>query len=110
MWPSWTLMRIGIDGLLERGGAGAAVGVEEALAILAFAQVDLDQLLDGVGDLVGRQGGTEDMAQARVLFAGAAQRELVELLALLIDAQDADVAHMVVAAGVDAAADLDLQL
>ena len=38
------------------------------------------------------------------------QGDLVELLALLIDAQDADVAHVVVAAGVDAAADLDLQL
>ena len=36
--------------------------------------------------------------------------ELVVLLALLLDAQDADVADVVVAAGVDAAGDLDLQL
>ena len=35
---------------------------------------------------------------------------MVELLALLIDAQDTDVAHVVVAAGIDAARDLDLQL
>ena len=47
---------------------------------------------------------------AVVLVAGAAERELVELLALLLDAEDADMADVVMAAGVDAAGDLDLQL
>ena len=40
----------------------------------------------------------------------AAERDLVEFLALLVEAEDADVADMVVAAGVDAARDLDLEL
>ena len=44
------------------------------------------------------------------LVAGAAERELVELLALLLDAEDADMADVVMAAGIDAAGDLDLEL
>ena len=46
----------------------------------------------------------------RVLVARAAERDLVELVALLLDAENADVADVVVAAGIDAAGDLDLQL
>jgi hypothetical protein len=42
--------------------------------------------------LVGRQRRAEDLADRSVLGARAAQRQLVEFLALLIDAQDADVA------------------
>ena len=45
-----------------------------------------------------------------MLVARAAERDLVEFLALLLDAENADVADMVVAAGIDAAGDLDLQL
>src|SRR5690606_27608354 len=91
--PSWvSLMYVGIHGLLERGDAGTPECVEEPLAVLAFAQIDLDQLLDGLGDLLVRQGGAQDGAQRRVFGARAAQGDLVELLALLIDAKDADVA------------------
>src|SRR5437868_7313853 len=97
MWPPSTLMRVGIDGLLEGGDARAAEGVQEALAVAALAQVDLDHLLDGLGHLVGRQGRAQHGAERGVLFAGAAQGDLVELLALLIDAQDADVTHVMVA-------------
>ena len=45
-----------------------------------------------------------------VLVGAAAERDLVEFLAVLVDAQDADMADMVMAAGIDAAGDLDLQL
>ncbi len=44
------------------------------------------------------------------LVAGAAERDLVEFGTLLLDAEDADMADMVMAAGVDAAGNLDLQL
>src|SRR6185437_2559857 len=110
--PRWPvhLMSVGIDGLLERGDAGAPEGVEEALAIATLAQVDVDHVLDGVGDLRRRQRRTQHLAQRGVRLGRAAQRHLVELLALLIDAEDADRAHVVVAAGVDAAADLHAQL
>ena len=52
----------------------------------------------------------EDGADRGVLGGGAAERDLVEFLALLVEAEDADVAHMVVAAGIDAARDVDLEL
>ena len=43
------------------------------------------------------------------LVAGAAERDLVEFLAFPLDAENADVAGVMVAAGVDAAGNLDLQ-
>ena len=58
----------------------------------------------------GPKPGPMMAAERGVLRARAAEHELVELLALLLDAEDADVADVVVAAGVDAAGDLDLQL
>ena len=50
-----------------------------------------------------------DLADAGVFRARAAQLQLVEFDALLVDAQDADMAGMMMAAGIDAAGDLDLQ-
>ena len=67
--------------------------------------------LDRVDDLVGGHGRPEDRADRRLAEVDvAAQGELVELLAVLVDAEDADVADVMMAAGVDAARDLDLQL
>ena len=62
-------MSVGIDGLLERREAGAAEGVEEALAVLALAQIDLHQLVDRLGDPVGRQRRAQDLADLGVLGA-----------------------------------------
>jgi len=45
----------------------------------------------------------------RVLVGAAADRDLVKFLAVLLDAENADVADMVVAARVDAAGDVDVQ-
>src|SRR3989338_1289667 len=108
--PLTSSISLGIDSLLEGLEAEAPIGVEEALAVGPDGEIGADQLVNGGGDLVGRQGRTQDLADRGVFRARAAQRQLVEFLALLIDAQDADVGHVVVAAGVDAAADLDLQL
>src|SRR4051812_17743402 len=103
-------MSVGIDGLLEGADAGAPEGVEEALAVVAFAQIDLHQGIHRVGDLLVGKRRAEHRAYSGVFRARATQSELVELLALLIDAENADVPDVVVPAGVDAAADLDLQL
>ena len=78
--------------------------------VLPQVEVGVDDRLDGVDDLVGGEGRADDVAERRGLGGGAAERDLVELLALLVDAEDADVADVVMAAGVDAAGDLDLQL
>ena len=78
----------------------------------ARAQLEVggDHLLDRIDDAVGAEAGAGDGGQGRVLRAGAAEQELIVLLAALLDAEDADVADVVVAAGVDAAGDLDLEV
>ena len=55
------------------------------------------------------EAGAHDVADAGVFRARAAQLELVEFHALLVDAQNADMAGMVMAAGIDAAGNLDLE-
>src|SRR5690606_18079647 len=55
------------------------------------------------------EAGADDAADRGVLVGAAADGELVEFLALLVEAEDADVADVVMAAGVDAAGDVDGQ-
>src|SRR5689334_5013136 len=100
----------GIELLLEWGQAEAAIGVEEALALLAAVEIDIDDRLHRIDDAVGGEGRADDVTNAGVLVGVAAERDLVELLALLVDAEDSDMADMMVAAGVDAAGDLDAEL
>src|SRR5262245_55590281 len=100
----------GIELLLEGLEADAAIGIEERFAVLAEVQVGVDDRLDGADDLLGAESGADDVADRGVLVGAAAEGDLVELLAVLIDAQDADMAHMMMTAGIDAAGDLDLQL
>ena len=51
----------------------------------------------------------DQLAERRVLVRLAADRDLIELLAVLLDAEDADMADMVMAAGIDAAGNVDVQ-
>ena len=73
-------------------------------------EIGVDDRLDGVGDLVRAEAAADDLADRGVLVGRAAERDLIELGALLLDAENADMADMVVAAGVDAAGNLQLQL
>src|SRR5262245_21409533 len=100
----------GIELLLEGLQADAAVGVEEALAALAHMQVGVDDGLDRAHHVRGAERWPDDVAERGVLVGAAAERDLVELGAVLVDAEDADVPDVVVPAGIDAAGDLDLQL
>src|SRR5262245_38254340 len=100
----------GIELLLEGLQADAPVGVEEALAAFAHMQIGVDDGLDRAHDLRGAERRTHDIADRGVLVGTAAEGDLVELGAMLVDAEDADVADMVVAPGIDAAGDLELQL
>src|SRR5690349_2964668 len=100
----------GIGGLFERGHAEAAIGVEEAFAVLTFCEIDVDDALDRIRDLMLAERRAENVADAGVFRAGAAELELVELDAFLVDAEHADMAGVVMPAGVDAAGNLDLQL
>src|ERR1043166_7218769 len=99
-----------MDALLERLDADALDRVEEDFARpLAQLHVGRDDVLDHVGDLAGGHRGTEQRAQLRVLVGAAADRDLIIFLAVLLDAEDADVADVMMAAGVDAAGNVDVQ-
>src|SRR5882672_11432108 len=101
----------GIDAILEGLCADAPISVDEALALAAGVEVGRDQGVHRFDHLVGGHGRPEDRAERGLAEIDiAAQADLVELDPVLVDAQDADVADMVVAAGVDAARDLDLQV
>src|SRR4051812_19787814 len=100
-----------IDPLLERLRADPPVGVDEALAVAARLEIGRDQRIDRLDHLVGLDRRPEDRAERGLAEVDvAAQAQLVELDAVLVDAQDADVADMVMAAGIDAARDLDLEV
>src|SRR6201996_9382960 len=98
-----------ISDVLERLHADAAIGVEEAFAVLAGCEIIADDAFDRRTDLVDRKARSHDVADAGVFGAGAAKLELVEFDALLVDAQDADMAGVMMAAGIDAAGYLDLE-
>src|SRR4051812_48681977 len=99
-----------IERLLERRGTDTAVGVDEFfLGIEPEAEIGLDDQLDGIGDLLRREAAADDLADRGVFVGRTTQRHLIELGAFLFDAEDADMADMVMAAGVDAAGDLQLQ-
>src|SRR3954451_15959702 len=101
----------GIELLLERLLAGAAVDLDERLVLVgAQLEIGLDDALDRVRHLLGRESRADDPADRRLVVGAAAQRDLVKFLALLVEAENADVPDMMMAAGVDAARDLDLQL
>lgn len=62
-----------------------------------------DQALDRGRGFFGREARPQALADGSGLGVVAADRDLVVLDALLVQAEDADVADVVVAAGIDAA-------
>ena len=94
----------------DRVDTDTAVGIEEAFFFGALLDVDLDDLVDHVRHVVLSEGGAEDLRQAGFTTGAAAERYLVELLTFLVDAEDADMAHMVVTAGVHAAGDVQVDI
>src|SRR5258708_30516381 len=82
-----------IDALLERVDAQALDRVDELLLRpLAQLEIGCGDVLDHVGDLAVRHGRPKDGAKLGALVGTAADRHLVELLAVLLDAEDADMA------------------
>src|SRR5258708_15366412 len=117
------LIRVAINTFLERLDADALHDVDEALGVaVALPQIALDQALDHVGALGARERRPDDLAEGCAKRGGPARRrlphlslvaadlDLVPLLAVLVDAEDADVADVVVAAGVHAARDVEVEL
>src|SRR2546430_9721183 len=99
-----------IGALPEGPEAHAAQGVDEAFALGAQGAIHLDHSLDGRRDFVLRHRRTDDFTERGEAVRRAAEGDLVPLLAVLVDAEDADVADVVMAAGVHAAGHLDLDV
>src|SRR6218665_1447578 len=98
-----------IKRLLERGHADAAISIEETFAILTVRQIDVGGLFYGIDDAVLAEAGAGDLAQRRIRAFGTAQQQLEVLHTSPIDTQHADMAGVVMPAGVDAARNLELQ-
>src|SRR5215469_13034595 len=99
-----------IDALLEWIDADARDGIDENL-VRPLAQLEIGggDVLDHIGDLAVRHRRPKDLAELGALVGTAADRHLVVFLAVLLDAEDADVPDVMVTAGVDAAGDVDVQ-
>src|SRR5262249_61129568 len=103
-------LTIGIASLVERLDADPLDGADEQLVrTLAQLEIGGGDVLDHVGDLAVRHGGTENGAELGGFVGAAAERHLVIFLAVLLDAENADVTDGGVAPGIDAARDVDLQ-
>src|SRR5256885_11610327 len=85
------LMSVAINAFLERFDADALHHVDEALGFaVALLQVGLDEALDDVGNIGARERRSDDFSKrSRGLIP--ADLDLVPLLAVLVDAEDADV-------------------
>ena len=79
-------------------------------AVVAQSQIGVDDGFDGIDDPFRREAAPGDVADRAALVGAAAQCQLVALDAGLFQAEDPDVADVVVAAGVNAARDLDLEV
>src|SRR5688500_15128260 len=88
--------------------AQSAHGIQEVFLGGAFFQVDFDKSFDRIGHFVCRKRRTDDRAERSVVTLRAADADLVPLRFSLVDAQNADVTDMVMAAGVHAAGDVDI--
>src|SRR5690349_3800426 len=102
------LMSRGIDALLERLDADATHGVDEALVVVADVDVGFDEAGDDVGHLACRERRPDHLAERRVLALRAADRNLVPLRAVLVDAEHADVTDVMLAAGIHAAGHVEI--
>src|SRR2546425_459644 len=104
------LMSVAINAFLERFDADALHHVDEALGFaVALLQIGLDEALDDVGDIGAREGRSDHFSKRSGRLIPA-DLDLVPLLAVLVDAEDADVPDVVVAAGVHAARDVQVEL
>ena len=107
IWPDLTS---GIDALPEWFDAGSLDGIDEQL-VRPIAQLNIGRcnILDDVGHLRTGHRGTEQHAKPGVFVSLAAERDLIKLFTIFLDPENADVADMVMAAGVDAAGNVDVQ-
>src|ERR1700757_1645705 len=101
MRPSRSNWR-GIHSLLEGFHAEPAHGVEKSFVRSALFDIHVQQPRDRFRHVGLRHGWADHRAQGRIGPGRAADGDLVPLLTALIHAENADVPHVVVTAGVHA--------
>src|SRR5581483_12486516 len=99
----------GIDALPERLDAEPLDGIDKQFVRpLPQFEISGGNVLDDVGNLPIGDRGTDQRAKRGILIGLAAERDLIELLAVLLDAENADMADVMMAAGIDAAGNIDV--
>src|SRR5438132_124807 len=99
-----------IDTLPERLNTDALDRIEKDLVRpRAQLEISLDDVLDHIRHLGVGHGRTDQHAEQRVLVRLATDSHLKELLAVLLDTEESDMADVMMAAGIDAARDVDVQ-
>src|SRR6266568_6752442 len=98
------------EGGFERRETEAPIGFNKALARLALRQIDGDDLVDGFRHMLCRQSGAQKFAEREFFGGVAANGDLIRLLAFFLEAENADMGDVMMAAGVDAAGHFDIQL
>src|SRR5665811_705006 len=99
-----------IESLLEGYSAHAAPRLEEALSLVAIFNIGVDDGVDRLRHGLGAEARADDGADRGTVLRVAAERDLVEFGAFLVDAKNADIAGVMVTAGVDAAGHVEPQL
>src|SRR5471032_2455576 len=92
----------------ERRQAQALGRVDEAFVFVAVAHIDLQQTRDDFRHLQGGERWSDDLADGGVVALRPADRHLIPFAAILVDAENADAAHVMVAAGIDTAGNVQL--
>src|SRR5438046_1239188 len=99
-----------IDALLEWFDADPLDSREENfIGPLAQLEIGRNDILDHIGHVCIGHGRPDQRAERRVLIGAAADRHLKIFFAILLDAEKADMADVMMAAGVDAAGNVDVQ-
>lgn len=100
-----------IDRFLEGRDANSLIRREKILvAVLANLEIGVDDRLDRIDDCLTRKTGTQNFAKRAILVGGAAERDLIGFDAFLLKPENADTGDVMVAAGVDAARNIDMEL
>src|SRR3569833_1164798 len=95
---------------LEGIHANAAECLDESLAVFALGAINLDDSFYGGSHFVLRNRRADHLTERRRAVYRAAKRDLVPLLTVLIDTENADVPDVVMAACIHATRHLDLDV
>src|SRR6202000_1757652 len=94
----------GINALPERFDAEPLHGVDEQfVGPSAQREIGFHDILDDICDFAVLHRRSDPGAELRLLVGAAADGDLVDFLAVLLDAENADMADVMMAAGIDAA-------